>query len=442
VRFLLVAYDFPPTPSPQALRWAYLSRELAAAGHEVQVLTPDVAGYGPGGLGNPPGVERHPVFPGPFMGTLSMRARRKAESAGRRGGATAPSSFPHAGNAPRLNWKGRMMERVKAALSFFMFPDIRAEWGPWARRSLDRLLVALEPDIVVTSHEPANVLPLGLRAKRSGYRWIADLGDPVLAPYTPRRWRERAFALERQVCESADAVSVTNDGLRGLLVARHGIPLDKVLLLPQGYDQAFGAAAEESTSVGFESDLLEALYTGSFYRFRSSSALVHAVLQTPGMRLNIATPSATPELIEAAERHPDRIRMLGFVPHRMAMSLQRRSDLLLNIANDDPVQVPGKLFEYLGSGTPILHIGGGLDDESCRVVTDAGAGWCVGNDVGSIVGIFSALVARKKLEGGIGRPTNASFDIERYSWRRLAAEFAGRASQCLLPTPEARHGAK
>src|SRR5690606_37156346 len=35
MRVLLIAYEFPPSPSPQSLRWAYLSRELVALGHYV-----------------------------------------------------------------------------------------------------------------------------------------------------------------------------------------------------------------------------------------------------------------------------------------------------------------------------------------------------------------------------------------------------------------------
>ena len=37
MRFLLIAYEFPPSPSPQSLRWAYLVRELIALGHQVKV---------------------------------------------------------------------------------------------------------------------------------------------------------------------------------------------------------------------------------------------------------------------------------------------------------------------------------------------------------------------------------------------------------------------
>lgn len=48
MRFLLIAYEFPPSPSPQSLRWAYLARELVARGHRVKVLTIHLGGETPG----------------------------------------------------------------------------------------------------------------------------------------------------------------------------------------------------------------------------------------------------------------------------------------------------------------------------------------------------------------------------------------------------------
>jgi hypothetical protein len=38
MRILLIAYDYPPLSSPQAIRWYYLSRELARRGVELHVL--------------------------------------------------------------------------------------------------------------------------------------------------------------------------------------------------------------------------------------------------------------------------------------------------------------------------------------------------------------------------------------------------------------------
>src|SRR5690606_27653333 len=73
---LLIAYEFPPSPSPQSLRWAYLARELALLGHRIHVLAPEHPGSGEGLPALPGSVVVHRTFAGPAMGLLNVLARR------------------------------------------------------------------------------------------------------------------------------------------------------------------------------------------------------------------------------------------------------------------------------------------------------------------------------------------------------------------------------
>src|SRR5690606_39301354 len=106
---------------------------------------------------------------------------------------------------------------------------------------LPRLLGEVRPDVVVSSHEPATTLQVGLQAARGGFRWVADLGDPVLAPYTPRRWQGRAGRLERDVLREAEHVLVTTPATRELLCDRHGADPRRVTVVPQGFDESVPA---------------------------------------------------------------------------------------------------------------------------------------------------------------------------------------------------------
>jgi len=376
MKVLLIAYEFPPSASPQSLRWVYLSRELARLGHEVHVLTPDAPGTSVGGLPElPPDVQVHRTFAGPVMGLIAAHARRKAQAAEATTGEddaaadAAPAALaPVRAHAPEqlnwkgklwhagLNWKGRLAERIKQVQATFTFPDTRGEWEPWGRRALLGLLDTVSPDVVISSHEPATTLRLGLLAKRRGFAWVADLGDPVLAPYTPKRWRAESQRLERRVYRNADAVLVTAASVARLLEKRHGKPKARVSVLTQGYDAEFQVQAGDVPDDLFAPDRLELLYTGSFYSFRPPDALVEAVVSTPGARLNIASIRVPDLVAEAAATHPESVRLLGFLPHRSALALQRRCDVLVNIGNDLPDQVPGKIYEYLGAGKPILHL--------------------------------------------------------------------------------------
>src|SRR5690606_26408567 len=209
----LIAYDYPPTQSPRALRWRYLSRELAMLGHDVHVLVPDLGELEldqPLGAGH---VIVHATFPGPF-GWLVGRANRKHS---RRQKKSDGSPSEQNVGAVTLNWRGAVVDAAKQLASRVLFPDVRAEWTFWGRRRLRRILAEVVPHVVISSHEPATTLRLGMDAQRQGFAWMADLGDPVRTAYTPRHWHRHALRFEALVCRQADRILVTNAATRDLL---------------------------------------------------------------------------------------------------------------------------------------------------------------------------------------------------------------------------------
>ena len=444
MRILIVAYEFPPSPSPQSLRWAYLSREMASLGHEVHVLAPALPGDGAGlpALGS--GVRLHRTSAGPIMGFVARRARN---TAGRQPPALVPGQVDEARlqqlvldkPVAGLNWKGRLFQRIKTVAGALRYPDIRGEWTPVARRKLPELIEQLRPQVVVTSHEPASTLALGQQAKKLGIPWVADLGDPVLAAYTPWRWRARARATERSAWGQADAVAVTTEATRCLLEQRHGPARGRCVTLPQGYDAGVARAGDPLAEL-FDPARLELLYTGSFYRFRQPAALVEAVLATPGVRLSIGSMQVPASIKAHAARHPDKLRLLGFLRHTDALLLQRAADVLVNIANTDPAQVPGKFHEYLGSGRPILHIGTSRSDHSAELLHRAGAGWVCENDAPRVIAALTALRDARE-SGRLGAElARDEAIVQPYRWDSIALAYADLLME-VAERAEGTHGA-
>jgi len=376
------------------------------------------------------GVRVHRTFPGPVRGALGWLARRRPASVapsgpasdstngeGRSGEHQGNLEMPPAAEPPRLNWKGRLLEHFQRGVSWLLFPDLRAEWGGPARRALHRLLDDLRPDVVVSSHEPCTTLQLGLEARRRGFRWVADLGDPVLASYTPRRWRRRAFALEAAVIRRADRVLVTTDKAAELLRERHGAGA-AISVVTQGFDEQLPPAEDE---LGSPDAPLELLYAGSFYSFRDPRALVDAVLEVPGVRLNVASGNVPEWLAAVAREHPSQVRLLGRVPHRRLLVLQRQVDVLVNLANPDPSQVPGKFYEYLGAGRPVMHLlaGSGLDATG-ELLEAIRRGWSCPGDRRAIEHELRRL-SKAHREGVLTSGLELGADaVEAWSWSQSA----------------------
>lgn len=394
MRILLVAYDFPPTNTPRALRWRYLTRELVLLGHEVHVLVPDLGELDVVFPDGPGAFLLHRTWPGPF-GALVRRSRRR-HADGMSGGSRSSAATTCPDQNPSLNWRGRVADFGKKLCGLVMYPDVRGEWAPWARYALRRLLSEIRPDVVVTSHEPATTLALGRFAQRLGFRWAADLGDPVYASYTPRRWRRKAWRLEATVCRQADSVVITTDATRRLLAERHGLDAARCTVLPNGYDDRRPSLAPPV--LDFDSGWLELLYTGRLYDYRDPTALIQAVAATPGVRLTLVVPDPPDghigRLITSAG---DRVRVHGALPHAAVMNLLAAADVLVNVGDvAGSAQIPAKVYEYLGVARPILHVVTGRDDTVAAMLEPLSRGWIHDADPARLATLLRRLREHKR----------------------------------------------
>lgn len=421
MRILLIAYEFPPSPSPQSLRWAYLSRELVRHGHEVHVLTADL---GPGeplepiaGTGQ---LIVHRTYAGPVRGLIAARRKARMQAA-QTAYAAADDNDAHAEHVAtprprRSTWLTRWVQRALELSSWVRFPDVRAEWRRPGRRAAVRLMQTVDFDAVVCSHEPATSLQVALTALEGhAPALIVDLGDPVLAPYTLRHWRGTAARLESRTCRRADAITVTTDAAARLLVERHG-PLP-VHVVTQGFRD------RERAPMPTSQVWLDLAYAGSFYAFRSADALFRAVAASDGVRLSVATVALPESLAVIARAHPEKFRMLGFLSHADALALQDSAHVLINIANESPTQVPGKLYEYLGAARPILHVGEVEGDAGGALVIAMRRGWTCGNDTAALQLTLDELRTRQldaRLLEGIDLSIPA---VGMYSWDALGARY-------------------
>ncbi|WP_266183432.1 glycosyltransferase [Dyella humicola] len=426
MRILLIAYGFPPLASPQAIRWYYLTRELVKLGVDVHVLAPDLPSAGRSALELPAGVVVHRCHAGGFAAWVAQLKRPRAA-------ASAPSSSASVPAKRGLNWKGRLYQKLDALIGLWTYSDNRGQWRKFALGEARRVIEAIQPDAIVSSHEPPVSLEVGLQCGR-GRVWLADLGDPVLAPYTPKRWHRRAWALEESVCDSAAAVSVTTEATRKLLIERHGAAPDKILVLPQGYDDALPIEFSAAPPINRQQPL-QLLYTGRFYAFRDPTALLEAVLEQDDVQLTIVAPEISADHLALIERSQGRIVFLGEQPHARALALQQACDVLVNIGNALDAQTPGKLFEYLGSGKPVLHCYSVEDDPANALIAQTGRGWSCRNRSADLRAFLQVLT--ESPERCYGELSNDVARIAAYGWSRLAQRWLDR---CRLEVTRARAG--
>lgn len=77
------------------------------------------------------------------------------------------------------------------------------------------------------------------------------------------------------------------------------------------------------------------------------------------------------------KKYPDNIINHGQVESDIALSKIMQSDILLSIGNIDTALIPSKIFEYMSSGKPIIHLYHSEDDRVISMLKDFELGYCI-----------------------------------------------------------------
>ena len=406
MRCLLIAYEFPPIPAAQALRWYYLANQLAKRGVKVDVLTvaiPDVWG---GKWDFHPNINIIRSYPGPFIGLTSKLSNYFK---------TLPTNTgtPSVPTVTGVPLSIRLYGLARSILNHVLFPDVRSEWYWFGWGTLKKQHAKHPYDIIISSHEPGVDLLIGMRAAKKFKRpWLVDFGDPLLAPYTPRwrRWLDRY--VEKQVCVGAQQLIVTTAGMRSLLAERHK-KVAPVALITQGYSLQHAQADQSQPKLADQPLIL--LFTGNFYQgFREPNELFAAVRNVTTIRLQIMGEQTA--FAQAAAKGCDRIEFVGKVDHFKCLMAQRKATILVNIGNVQAYQIPGKLYEYLGAQRPILHISQTPFDVAIELLTSLNRGRSVSNRQDAIEQVLQEL-ADAYATGQLDAQYDLSLDtVKAYSW--------------------------
>jgi glycosyltransferase involved in cell wall biosynthesis len=423
MRVLLISYEFPPIESAQSFRWHYLSRHLARRGVEITVLTPEFS-IGPT-ASDAEFREVLRTYPGPFVG-ISAWIASKSSSGHARAGQQQDSFGESRGE--------RIYRAIRKMLDKVVFPDVRTEWYPFARRMLGRLRQE-RFDLIVASHEPGVDLMLGMYASREwGLPLVIDLADPLVTPYSPGWRKSLDTRLERKACECANGVITTSRTFSSHLKDEYGLQADKVIEIEQGHEFHEAMAADVLEGLNIPRDQFWLLFTGNFYRdFRNPQILLSALRQRPSVQLVYAghTPDWLADLFEPLGRQ---IHCLGRMQHSEVVGLQRQAPALFSLGNAQSRQVPGKLFEYFGAGRPILHIALNPTDPSKEILSSRQRGIAVDADVEQVVGALDRLQvawARGTLESDWDLSHQAVAD---FSWESLSGKLLGFLQQQVVET--------
>jgi glycosyltransferase involved in cell wall biosynthesis len=270
--------------------------------------------------------------------------------------------------------------------------------------------------------------------RRTGLPWVAGFRDPWTEFLTtPDRWFLPAAidrSLERSVFQEADAVEcawtgIVDDAMRKYPHLRR----EKFHHVPNGFD------ASDFPNVPYvRNEKFTITYTGSMYGRRTPRAFLTALdeLYQQGRLkpddLHLRFVGRFGDDIHAmfdASSFASSIERIGYVPHDESVGFLMRSEASLLIVDDTKESaeiVPGKVYEYLGVGRPVIALaprGSAIE----RLLDETRAGITAPqDDVAAIASIIDTFIARWKDGQTILSPD--VHEVQKYERRAAAHQLA------------------
>ena len=421
---LIVAYHYPPSTAVGAIRPSRMAGLLRERGHCVTIVSAGV------GSADQPAISEgiHVAHPLPGPRDLYLRLKRWLH---RRRSPSRSAATPR-GSSALTSSRTSLLRR--AVLALMWLPDDAQGFILPAARHARRIHRNNPVDVVITTAPPFSVHLAGILIRRwLGAAWIADFRDP----WTANSWKQADIRtrttdrleqwLEGAVLRRADLVVSASEGIARSLAssrAQHSRSSAQLIVL-NGIEAASGRSSVAARRQ------FRIAYLGTFYLGRDPRAFLDALANVvrrhrfgaDDLRVDLIGNCQTfngdsvPRMV--SELQLDQVVLFrSRVPRDEALEIAAAADLLLLLAQEQPDQVPQKLYEYLATRNPILAIAD-TDGETARMLNRVGGHYLpAADDRAAIENAIEAALSRPR-----GEPVGDPAVLEEWATTNQFARF-------------------
>jgi glycosyltransferase involved in cell wall biosynthesis len=415
-KVLIITYYWPPSGGAGVQRWLKFAKYLPQFGWDPVVVTvdPEYAAY--------PAIDHS--LEKEIPGSLSVHRTRATDWF--RFYAGDKAKVPSGGFATNRDdsLKGKLSRFIRGN---FFIPDPRRGWNRHALKKACEIINNEGIKHVITTSPPHSTQLIGLKLKKRypEIKWMADLRDPWTDIYYYDLFyptflsRKIDLAYEKAVLENADIVTTVGPTLAGHLGSKLTGMHGKIKVIHNGYDES---DFENLTATVPEQFTIS--YTGTLSGSYPVDGFLNAIkkLIAEGSKISLIFTGHISE--ELRERFVSGIGAgnLEFNPyadHKTVVKQMLSSSLQLLVLAKDPQNrsfLPGKLFEYIASGRPVLCLGP-VDGDTAEILEKGGFGRCF--DYSDAEGIYDFITKLMK-----GNYTSANIPPASFSRKNLAEKIA------------------
>ena len=375
-RVLIISYYWPPTGGSGVQRWVKFAKYLPSEGWQPVIYTPE----NPEQLAVDASLEADVPAEAEVIRRRIVEPYEMYKKLLRRSGHSKEAVEVNPVNAQNKS----LIQKIAMWIRGNLFrPDPRCLWIGPSVRFLKKYLAEHPVDLIVSTGPPQSMHLIGRRlALETGLPWIADFRDPWTKIFyfkhlsmtkATERWHEK---MEKRVLDDATCVVAVSPLVQQEFQAMTQTPVE---LITNGFDECDygtnGSSCQEKTTgnpdiiTGNPSPDFTITHTGLFAADGNPTVLWKVLAEKcrkdekfrKALKINLVgkTDEQITHAIEAAGLNPN-LNDMGYQPHSVAIDQQRKASLLILPLRKEPeykAVLPGKLFEYLASGRPIIGIG-------------------------------------------------------------------------------------
>ncbi|NHE55868.1 glycosyltransferase family 4 protein [Cyclobacterium plantarum] len=373
-RVLIITYYWPPSAGSGVQRWVKFTKYLPEFGWQPVIFTPENPDFG---LLDPslekevsPSTEvlKFPIwepyqlfrhFKGKNLKDTSVILERKDPS---------------------------LLDRLAVWMrGNLLIPDPRIFWVRPSVKFLADICEQNNFSAIITTGPPHSMHLIGRGLKRkTGLPWLADFRDPwsswefldtLNLTSIARRYHQK---LERTVFREADALCTISPTFKAEMETLSG---KNVQLLTNGFDP--DDLPKNFAPVSPAKKVLEIVYSGVIDSIRDPVPFLMGMKKIYGqdrgkIRLTLVgkVNQYVMKLIREDPWLNAHVYLPGYVSHKEVFEFYERAHALLLILTDTKNakgNIPGKLFEYMATGRPIIALGDPQGD-AAQIIYQAGAG--------------------------------------------------------------------
>ncbi len=377
-KILIIAYTFPPIPYGGSFRALRLTQGFVEKGIECHVLT----------------IKEYSDIPNDY----SLLGKVPSEVNIHRTTMVDPWR-KYQGIRKKYSGKPgfNLIDRViSLLLRFITFPDHMLLWVPFSYFKARQIIKENSIDSIIVSSPPHSSLIIGWLLKKTiNTKWIADLRDPIYGNVAqvhlinPNSIFDKLEAsllqkFDKFIVNSADVTVANTKHHSDELKQIH--PDKNITFIRNSYDPEDYQGVE---TINHEEYIIS--HVGSIYGKRNPEILFSSIRRLldankeETLKIKLLFVGMTNiNLVNSIKKYSleEYVKIQEMVPHSEAIRTMCNSNLLLLIKATGPWsrgQIPGKFFEYVGTGNPILCLCSD-DSEVADIIKENELGYVISED--------------------------------------------------------------